>query len=69
VRLSEDDIKVFCVGEADNYAVRAVSPTVIDRLTAETDWSIESLKGRDRFETAALINAKVFGGDRQYAGR
>jgi putative cell wall-binding protein len=41
------------------YAVGAVSPAVIDRLTAETDWSVETLKGGDRFETAALINAKV----------
>ncbi|MDR1320119.1 MAG: cell wall-binding repeat-containing protein [Gracilibacteraceae bacterium] len=41
------------------YTVGAVSPAVIDRLTAETDWSVESLKGRDRFETAALIGAKV----------
>jgi putative cell wall-binding protein len=38
------------------YAVGAISQTVIDKLTAMTEWSIEVLQGRDRFETAALLN-------------
>jgi putative cell wall-binding protein len=40
-------------------AVGAVSQTVVDKLTEMPEWSVETLRGRDRFETAALLNAKV----------
>jgi hypothetical protein len=41
------------------YAVGAVSQTVVDKLTETSEWSVETLRGRDRFETAELISAKV----------
>jgi putative cell wall-binding protein len=41
------------------YAVGAVSQTVVDKLTETPEWSVETLRGYDRFETAALVNAKV----------
>jgi putative cell wall-binding protein len=41
------------------YAVGVVSQTVVDELTEMPEWSVETLRGRDRFETAALVNAKV----------
>jgi putative cell wall-binding protein len=41
------------------YAVGAVSQTIVDELTETPEWSVETLRGYDRFETAALVNAKV----------
>jgi hypothetical protein len=41
------------------YTVGAVSQIVVDELAETPEWSVETLRGHDRFETAELISAKV----------